>query len=646
MIVASLLLTAAVAAAPVIRISPDQSVVTAVASEAELDDEALLVNQVSVLTSDGAKVKAAYTLRCGDSTWTWESRRTFELRRSAPHCTLSIRADGYRTAESALPGPRGKVMRHLERLPVLSGVVRDAQASTPLAGADILLPDETILATTDENGRFRVAVEQKWPSAVRVNAPGRAAKLVPVPKIVADTELTIAVSRGGTIALKVAPPLGEEPLKWEVRHADAGQNAVAERKGSLAAGQTESAIEALDPGAYHVVVMGEGPLQRIAVPVTVRDGEISSAEARIEPAVVEFEIRFGDGPLGNATADIRFGDRLWQSSVTTDADGRATEEIWQRGRYAATVQRLPEVRASVARREIAKDGVNSWTIVVADRKLVGRVTDDDGRPISGASVFLRATNVESSTVGMRLETRADGKFEFSALPEGTYRLSVSHEAYQTLETPAFPVVAETRNETRDLVLKRTAGREARVVTPRGAPVPNAAVFVSTQNGSRTVGFTDEQGRLPLPLSAHEAGLVFVLPRTGSIAMARFQALAEASHGHVEVRVPDGTASLEVRATSTEGEAIGGLSFLIAMDGVLLPPEVLTGLANYQGLPLKTSGDGRLTLTRLPPARYEVWPLTNRADYEAVRSAAPPPAPVNILLTPGHHTARLEFKPKN
>jgi hypothetical protein len=157
------------------------------------------------------------------------------------------------------------------------------------------------------------------------------------------------------------------------------------------------------------------------------------------------------------------------------------------------------------------------------------------------------------------------------------------------------------------------------------------------------GGTDEQGRLLLPLAEHESGIAFALPASGSIGMKRFDSLLQSEETDLTIRVADGVASLEIVAESEEGEPIKDLATLMRVDGVLLPPDVKSGMTNHQGLPWGTDAAGRMLLSRLPPGRYELWPLTSREDYLAVMSAAPPPAPVNLTLTPGHHAAKLKFR---
>lgn len=637
MIAAALLLVAAVEAPPpTVSIDRDEKRVIARAA-----DSASTTHHLSIVTSDGTSPRLAFTLTCGSTKWEWQlSRLAFALEHPVGPCTLNIGADGYKPAERKLL-IESRATIDLHRLPVLSGLVTDAETRVPIASATVLLPDGTLLTTTHDDGRFRVPIES-WPRTIRVTAPGRAIKQVTVPKAVADTDLSIVLARGGSVALTLAPPLGEEDVTWEVRR----ENNEVERTGSLSAGQTSAVIEGLDAGSWRVVVKGEGPLERVALPVTVRDGETADATISIEPAAVELDVRIGNKPVEGAKVELWFSqDRLWSSTLTTGDDGRAHEQIWQRGTYIAYVSHEPHLRMSRAARELVSDGQTSWTINVPDRRVRGRVLDPKGVGVAEALVELQYTSAEGVTVVADMRSGAGGAYEFTAVPAGTYRLLVSKKGYQTTGTPRLTLAAETTQETRDFTLQPVAGRYATVVNARGAPL-RAVVFVSTQNGTRRAGPTDERGRVLLPLVEHEAGFAFALPESGSIGMKRFESLLQSEEADVAIRVPDGVASLEIIAESDKGEPINSLSTVMRIDGVLVPPDVRSGMANLQGLPFSTGADGRMLLLRLPPGRYEIWPLASREDYLAVASGAPPPAPVNVTLTPGHHTAKLKFREKN
>ena len=185
----------------------------------------------------------------------------------------------------------------------------------------------------------------------------------------------------------------------------------------------------------------------------------------------------------------------------------------------------------------------------------------------------------------------------------------------------------------------------RAVTANGVPLTAALVWVSTRNGDRMAGITGESGRIVLPLAFDEDGQAFVIPRSGSFAVTRFASMAAAGVEEIAVSVPDGSASLEMLTLSTDGEPIARVPFIMRVNGFVVPGQVYEAMTRYQGLPLWSDAAGRVLLPRMPPGRYEIWPLASAADRAAVESPAPPPAPVNVMLTPGHHVAKMTFKPR-
>ena len=618
-----------------------------------IESKELVPHTLTVATSDGsAGVEVGFELRCG-STWKWTlesgSRRALKVQHPPGECTLALEAKGYGKVERPLAAADlGRLI--LNRLPVLKGTITDATTRAPIAFAEVFLPTGQLFAASDVAGRFRASVEGPWPRWVRVEAPGRAGRTIQVPGAVADTDLPITMSTGGSVAVTLEPPLGEEAVTWEIRRSlpSASSEDRVVRSGEVPAGKTAFDIEALEPGEYRVIIMGEGPLQRFGIPVTVADGMIAEASVRISPAVLDIDVLFDEKPLDGATVEFSFELDTWRSSVTTDTEGRFRDEIWQRGTYRASVFRAPLVPYWGDTRDIDEDGTSRWTITVADRKLQGRVIDDVNQQPLGDVMITLAWRKEGGDAAMTTQrSAADGTFEFAAMPVSSYTLEAVKEGYQPLQTPPSNMTKDAGTERRDLALRRSVGRPLHVINSHGTPIPSATVYVTVagRESARMVGSTDQGGRLVLTVKDDEAGDIFVLPQSGSIGFGRFAAL-KAGAGEIVVRVADPSASLEVVAESSDGESIAGVSVMLRVDGVLLPIEVRVAMTNHQGVPMTTDAQGRMLFRHLPVGRYELWPLASRDDLEAVLAPTPPPAPINLMLTPGQHTAELKFRAKS
>ncbi len=558
---------------------------------------------------------------------------------------MVLKALGYGSVERPLAVANlGRIV--LNRLPILMGEITDATTRTPIAFAEVFLPSSQLLTTSDAAGRFRAPIEGPWPRWVRVESSDRAGRTVQVPGAVADTDLLIAMSTGGAIAVTLEPPLGEEPVTWEVRRSvpsSSSENRIV-RSGNTPAGTLSFNIEALEPGEYRLVVMGDRPLQRFGLPVTVVEAMSVGASARISPAVIDLDVLFDDKPLGSALVEFSFEGDLWRASLTTDAEGRSREEIWQRGTYRAAVSRAPLVPYWGETRDIHNDGTSRWTITVADRKLRGHVIDDRNKqPLGDATVVLEWRNEAGEQAMTTRRSAADGTFEFAAMPVSSYTLQAMKEGYQPLQTPPSNITEEAGIETRDIFLTRSVGRPLRVINSHGAPISSALVYVVGREGTRRVGGSNEAGQLVVTVEDDESGKIIVLPRSGSIGFGQFAALTASGAGEIVIRVADPAASLEVVAESSDGRSIGGVAVMMRVDGVLLPLEVREAMTSHQGVPLMTAADGRMLFRYLPSGRYEIWPLASREDLLAVLASSPPPAPINLMLTPGHHTAQLKFR---
>ncbi|MFL6245146.1 MAG: carboxypeptidase regulatory-like domain-containing protein [Thermoanaerobaculia bacterium] len=615
------------------------------ASEVLLADEMLATNKLIVSPSDASRrIATSFELRCGESAWKWSlprlQKQAMTLMHPAGDCKLMVGADGYKTTETALTAPDAGMV-FLRRLPVISGSVIDAVTHTPIGRAEIFLPEGDLLATTDQSGRFRVPMDRSWPVRLRVEAIGRASHMVDVPKAIADVDLPIVLSAGGSVVVTLAPPLGHEAVQWEARRIidDAKDEKV--RFGDIAAGQSTTTVEGLEAGPYRIILLGEAPLQRIAVSLRVLEAMTVETTVEIEPARLELEVLRGGKPFGGAEVEFVFrdGPAMWRSKLSVDDEGRKAEEIWQRGDYLAAVS------SWVDSQRLDSEGTVTWKLEVPDRIIRGRVTDAaTGQPIANVSVSLALTDEGGDSMG-RARSGADGVYEFKMVRNGSYVLRASLDGYEELRTPSALLAEDTVVETRDLAMRAASGPTVRAVNAVGMPLASVPVYVATRNGVQFAGSTNNDGRLTLAIDADDRGVAYVLPRSGSFGMVRFAPASESASEDVVVTVAEGNATLEVHAISTNGDPIGGMAFLMRVNGIPVPPEVKEALSRYQGWPSQSDASGRLLLSHIPPGRYEIWPLASREDYVAVMSPTPPPAPVNVTVTPGHQVAELTFQSK-
>ncbi|HKR62732.1 MAG TPA: carboxypeptidase regulatory-like domain-containing protein [Thermoanaerobaculia bacterium] len=547
-------------------------------------------------------------------------------------CTLRARADEYAEATRPLGDENSLLLR---RLPAIRGVVLDGATVAPLAGADVEVPGSKTRTITDARGAFRLVIDDVWPASLRIDHPMRAPAFVAVPRAVADTDLPpIRLSVGGAIQLNVAPPVGgAETLSWEIRKDDKSASLV--RSGELRAGTSSARIDALEPATYHVLLKGSEPLQRYVGKARVIERVTTEANVVITPLVVEGKVTFDGAPLSSASISVSSPGSAWIAKFDADDEGRFTEELWQAGTYKIGVTREPLVHIWGVDRELDGDGRVDLELAIPNRRVHGRVLDARGEPVGDARVSAKMKFGERDVIVNRAQTAIDGTFEFTGVEAGNVTLSVAKGGYRAPPSVTFILGDDEMSHEENLILDRLAIERSVVVTDgRGFPVAGAEVLMPSESGYAPVATTDDQGRATIHLaSARDRGMVFVIPRSGSIGYAPI-----ATDGAIAVRVLDGSA-LDLQIESVDGEPIPRVIVMMSINGTSIPPDIVAHMARIQGFPLYSDARGHLSYPRMPPGQYELWPLASKKDSQT------PAPPVRVAVMPGAQTVVMKFKPK-
>ena len=171
------------------------------------------------------------------------------------------------------------------------------------------------------------------------------------------------------------------------------------------------------------------------------------------------------------------------SGDTTDSDGRF--QIADLGAGLATVLVRHEELTMPARLDIeVEGGVNTVTVDLSISSLEGRVVDQDGEPVAGASVAVRRTLEDEAArlsrqylgmSGTDEQTGADGAFRIRGVkPDSEMQLVVKAEGYTDRVVPGLSVAA---GETLDLgAVAMTEGGSVLITVP-GGESPNAVAWV-------------------------------------------------------------------------------------------------------------------------------------------------------------------------
>jgi len=192
----------------------------------------------------------------------------------------------------------------------------------------------------------------------------------------------------------------------------------------------------------------------------------------------------------------------WTRAAATDANGIFEVKGLGSGRF--TLRAVLGTRAS------------SPTVVVLDEAVLrpahvrlslqagvfveGRVVDDIGRPLAGATVDVMA--MPSDDLPVSGQSGRDGRYRLGPVAPGKHQVLARLENYVLLDAPE-PQLGARENESFDLRLARAARLSGRVLDEAGRPIIGVQVFAIS-----LIGGHDDLVVIPgaLPLAAEAAEL--------------------------------------------------------------------------------------------------------------------------------------------
>lgn len=515
---------------------------------------------------------------------------------------------------------------------VVRGIVIDAKSHAAVHGASVSLPNGKRVAVTDRAGYFRIEIPATpWPPSLKIAAPGLAERTVELPHVAGDANLKeIALSAAARIHAILPPAFGAESLKWTLYQVNSGIVGGRVVEGAFGRAHADVLIDGLAADNYVLVISGQYPLQQVATRVSPRPGDSLELPINLTPALLRLSVVSGKVPMKGATIRFAPHDFAWSGSITCDDDGNATAELWQQDDFLASFLDRGRIAFARAAHLRSDTGTISWTFDVPSHHVKGRVVDSVTRePLPDVNVRIRGTAfAEGGLEGLATRTDADGRFEFTAIKDGSHVVSAYKKGYRYDRVETITFEKDDGDWEGEIALDPNGDRPAVIVLDEGGrPLAGVEMFLATSDGGGVIMLehTDEAGRVTLP---PRGGVVYAVPREGSLGFTR---VAEDQSTDVTLRVPRPAGTIDLVSQGTSGEPIPNLYFLLRINGTWIPNDVLARFVTMHSLPIRTDETGRARLSLLPAGLYELWPMRSDEDVSSLRAGHPFQGPATLAV---------------
>jgi len=547
---------------------------------------------------------------------------------------LSIAAPHHVTERRPLPADGNVALREvtLAPSPVVSGKVvkRGEKGDEPLMGAQVTRPDGKIVAATDEQGAFRGELADPVPDQLVVVHPGFGAKIVPLAKqLPPEQDLgAIQLAAGHALTVHVKLPDNVDPKKVHValwQETPARHEYTPIRTFVMAGKEGDFAFADLAPGAYHVIVSGEEPLEHLSAGVKMGDKDEEKSIA-VAPFRVEGTAKIGQRPI--AEGIVGMNDRTrWEEGMPI-RDGKFGGVLWQTGAPEHAWIQTDEAHETLKPPELGADPT-TWTIELKDRRVAGRVFDAETKqPVEHAELRIETATAHSRGY-MSGTVQPDGSYAVVTAEDGTYTLKVSAPGYMA-ETAKFDFAETDRDsQSHDFALTRGVAARLEVLTPAGQPIAEAMIVDGVNSdGHNPDRFfsTGPDGRATVQMKPNEVRTLWVIPREGSFAVAR----VSAGEKPVQIVVPPPAGALKLNVHRDEKATKVYAAVVLRWNGELVPQPVMLRVGSDFG-----------KLDRLPAGAYDVWSVLlqpGAAMWAPLIGYIPPWPPVRVGLTGGEAAA--------
>lgn len=381
--------------------------------------------------------------------------------------------------------------------------VEELRAPAEMAGR---LRDEIPETTTGPEGRFSLSDQPRsQPIHLLVTAPGFLPATVRGVRPPTASPLRIRLETATRFAGRVLDPEGLPVVDANIvlqgqEHAPGREDLsigppVVKRTATDGEGRFEVAGIASGRGALSVSAAGFVTVEDLRVVLPQAQGEektvVLARGATLEGRAVT--------TAGDPVAGVRIA--AGPASCLSDDEGVFRTDGVPIGPLGveASHPHYPRFRS---RLEI-EEGVNHLEVTFETGTVVrGRVVDDAGRPVAGATAILQAEGRREDARSYRARTDAEGAFTFEPVAAGRYRLRASAHGYPDAELPRAVPVGGEAVEGLEVPLESGGAITGRILGLTDDELSRVAVRAEHEGGESRPAEVDSAGRYALrPLKA-------------------------------------------------------------------------------------------------------------------------------------------------
>ena len=547
--------------------------------------------------------------------------------------TIEARADGYAPArKSGLEvRPDGVVDAGTLTLSTgraVRGRVVSSKDDQPISGATVSLArtqgfamrmggdDQEGVAITGIDGAFSVEGLEARTYTVAASQPDYSTNNGRV-EVTADADVddfVIKLSKGGTLTGTVRdaqkqPVSGANVLVTKIPMGGSPQTVSTGVDGRYT-------IEKMAPGDYVVIRQNPGgPVMLMAgvKQATVREGETTTFDLdEASKITLSGRVLKGGEPIANAMLMFRREGGTGGFDMRTgssDAAGHYSIGLDEAGTYnvGVTGQNFMGGGMSGIRLEVPDQPAPVLDITVRAAGIVGKITDGEGKPITGARVTARATGEVPPGGRGRMDgmTIGDGTYAIENLPAGSYEVEAQASGFKNPPPSTVSIAGDSDRPNVDFRMETGRSFRGQVVDPQGNGISGAVVVAAPAGGIDGGGHdagvptrTDFNGTFVM--TAPGDGAIDLTAVAPGFAAARLMSVTPREDEPVRIQTPRG-GRVRVTALAADGKPAQGASVRVSAKPGFLG-------SDYQGMfnsSLPTGADGSSLVGPLAPGSYEI-----------------------------------------